>query len=255
VEPPNQQQTTIDTDPAFKFAIGKTKHQIKDDRTFLQAVLDFVNDETDLEPVRDSWRESLAMEIGLLPPYEQPASAWRRYEREVKKRISESVVDENVGSDQKRVRRVLIEAIEDLTGLKNRLQTYASISQGHLGIVRTPVLFQQDDALRVEWTLRVSDELGSTGTNLQKILSYAAALLITDEDHVRRDLCRCHLETCGKFFFTKKSKSGRGKPRTKYCCEAHMQTAHELDNARRQRLSKEKRRKAAQERRLRRRTK
>jgi len=251
----NQQKATIDTDPAFKSAIGKTKHQIKDDRTFLQAVIDFANDETGLEPVRDSWRQSLAMQINLFPPVEQPPSAWRRYEREVKKQIAENEVDKAVGDDQKRARRVLTEAIEDLTALKNRLQTYASISQGLLGIVRTPVLFQQDDALRVEWTLRVSNELGSTGTDLQKILSYAAALLITDEGHVRRDLCRCHLETCGKFFFAKRSKSGRGKPRTKYCCDPHMQTAHGLDNARRQRLSKEKRRKAALEKKPRRRTK
>ena len=196
------------------------------------------------------------MRLNLFPPYDQPANAWRRYEREVKKRVSKDEVDKGVGDDQRRVRRVLTEAIDDLTSLKNRLQSFASKGQGFLGVVRMPVLIQQGNELRVEWMLRVnSDPFESTGDDLQKILSYVAALLITDENHVRRDLCRCHLETCGNFFFAKRSKSGRGKPRTRYCCDTHMQTAHEMNNAKRQRLSKERKRNATLERKPRRQVK
>ena len=242
MEPTTQQQALIDSNPAFKSVIGQSKHRITDDRTLLQAVIDFANDETDLEPVRDSWRHQLALDIGLFPPEEQPPSAWRKYKREVRNQIPESEIDKAVTNDQQRAKNVLTEAIQDLAALKTRLQRYAANREGRLGIVRTPVLIQQDKDLRIEWTLREGESGWSTLIN---ILSYAAALLITDEDHVRRDLCRCNLDTCSKFFFAKKSKSGVGKPRTRYCCDEHMQKAHEMDNARRQRISKEKKRQVA----------
>ena len=238
MEPATQKQALIDSNPAFKSVIGQSKHRITDDRTLLQAVIDFANDETDLEPVRDSWRHQLAMDIGLFPPVEQPPSARRKYEREVKKKISESEIDKAVTNDQQRAKNVLTEAIQDLAALKTRLQRYAANNDGRLGIVRTPVLIQQDNDLRIEWALE-------GGVSLITILSYAAALLITDEDHVRRDLCRCNLDTCSKFFFAKKSKSGVGKPRTRYCCDEHMRQAHEMDNARRQRVSKARKRQVA----------
>ena len=242
MEPATQQQALIDSDPAFKSVIGQTKHRITDDRTLLQAVIDFANDETDLEPVKDSWRHQLAMDIGLFPPVEQPPSARRKYEREVKKKISESEIDKAVTRDQQRAKNVLTEAIQNLAALKTRLQRYAANSEGRLGIVRTPVLIQRENDIRIEWTLR-EGESGWSG--LINILSYASALLITDEDHVRRDLCRCNLDTCSKFFFAKKSKSGVGKPRTRYCCDEHMRQAHEMDNARRQRVSKARKRQVA----------
>jgi len=238
MEPATQKQALIDSNPAFKSVIGQSKHRITDDRTLLQAVIDFANDETDLEPIRDSWRHQLAMDIGLFPPVEQPPSARRKYEREVKKKISESEIDKAVTNDQQRAKNVLTEAIQDLAALKTRLQRYAANNDGRLGIVRTPVLIQQDNDLRIEWALE-------GGVSLITILSYAAALLITDEDHVRRDLCRCNLDTCSKFFFAKKSKSGVGKPRTRYCCDEHMRQAHEMDNARRQRVSKARKRQVA----------
>lgn len=247
------------TSPVFETetVLGRTIRKVLDEQSLLQAMIDFVNDESDLTSARDAIRYELATDQGIFPTVMDESGEihdddMKLFEKTVHTHIKDSDVDEVIATNRKRVRLMLTEALENVEKLRGSLRQYASRTYGELGIARRAVLVDRDGKLAIHWAFEINRSSRTYGNDTLLLISYAAAVLASDGNGLRRDLCRCHLETCRKFFFAKRSTSGRGKRRTRYCCEKHMQTAHEMDNARRQRVSKEKKRKAALERKPRR---
>jgi hypothetical protein len=80
--------------------------------------------------------------------------------------------------------------------------------------------------------------------NWAAIASYEVLVL----DEARRkvsafpgDLRRCRLESCGKFFFMSDLRETvRGRPRSLYCCKAHMLEQHSTGSASRVALHRER---------------
>jgi len=86
--------------------------------------------------------------------------------------------------------------------------------------------------------IRADGQLGfRLRTNeLRGALAYVLALLF-DKKKVGADLGRCQLPECKSFFLAPQSKVG-GRPRRRYCSEAHMLEVHNRDAARRVRKSR-----------------
>lgn len=65
--------------------------------------------------------------------------------------------------------------------------------------------------------------------NLEAAIGYGLILFLDARRPYGKDLCRCKLEECQKFFLTIRRPSGR--PRRDYCCKEHLKTDHNRDAA------------------------
>lgn len=72
-------------------------------------------------------------------------------------------------------------------------------------------------------------------------LAYALALLLDDDLPYRRELRRCQLDGCGKFFLVYRPPLGR--PRDRYCTPEHMQEKQDRGLSKRVMKSRAKQRK------------
>lgn len=77
------------------------------------------------------------------------------------------------------------------------------------------------------------------------LFAFGLLLLLDPEYDFGRQLCRCRLEACRRFFFEIRGESGR--PRRSYCCDEHMETIHAQTAARRVARSRARRRREATE--------
>lgn len=68
--------------------------------------------------------------------------------------------------------------------------------------------------------------------DLQSALWYVCALLLDDSTELGRNLSRCRLQECSKFFFAQPNPRG-GPRRREYCSEEHMLEQHGRDAAHR----------------------
>ncbi|MEY4762722.1 MAG: hypothetical protein RLZZ200_2578 [Pseudomonadota bacterium] len=59
---------------------------------------------------------------------------------------------------------------------------------------------------------------------VEDLCDLGLALILDVERGRRADLCRCQLESCGRYFFVDRGASNR--PRTRYCSPAHMLAFH-----------------------------
>ena len=71
---------------------------------------------------------------------------------------------------------------------------------------------------------------------LAPALAYIFLLLLDPARGYGSDLCKCQLESCGRYFLVKRRK--RGLPRRKYCGDAHMLKAHAAQSTSRVRNSR-----------------
>ncbi len=73
-------------------------------------------------------------------------------------------------------------------------------------------------------------------------VAYALLLFLDAEKPYGRDLCRCKLKECGKFFFAKLPKKGTGRMQREYCPDSnHRILAHRAAAPERVRKSRQKR--------------
>jgi hypothetical protein len=77
--------------------------------------------------------------------------------------------------------------------------------------------------------------------NLRVAFAHVFKLLLHPDMPYGKELCQCQLGSCRKFFFVRRQATGR--PGRRYCKPEHMRLAHELDTARRVRVSRAKRKK------------
>lgn len=76
--------------------------------------------------------------------------------------------------------------------------------------------------------------------NLEAALSYTLLLLLDSSKDYGRNLSRCRLPKCRRFFFILRPKTGRA--RKKYCTTDHMNEAHKAKGPERVRKSRAKKR-------------
>jgi hypothetical protein len=76
--------------------------------------------------------------------------------------------------------------------------------------------------------------------DLEAAIGYALLLLLDPTRAYGRDLCRCKLAECGRFFLTLKRPTGR--PRRDYCCAEHLEAAREKSSVDRVRAFRERER-------------
>lgn len=79
--------------------------------------------------------------------------------------------------------------------------------------------------------------------DLQTAFGLAMGLLVSTDLPHGRELCRCQLPSCQRFFFVHQDQSG-GQPRRKYCIPEHMRELHRLQTAERVRRHRERLKKA-----------
>ena len=77
------------------------------------------------------------------------------------------------------------------------------------------------------------------------VVAYALALLLDEDLPHGRDLCRCKLPRCGRFFMA--VKSSKGRTRRNYCTDEHMLEAQKATASKR--ASESRARRLARERR------
>jgi hypothetical protein len=94
-----------------------------------------------------------------------------------------------------------------------------------------PVFTFDKDGLGIKYRYRVN--------SLAPVLDYAVLLLLDRKRNFGKELCRCKLGGCGKFFLASRSTGGR--PRTEYCEKAHMEQAHKAAAAQRAENSRKSR--------------
>jgi hypothetical protein len=63
--------------------------------------------------------------------------------------------------------------------------------------------------------------------DLRASLAYVLRVLLDEARPYGRQLCFCRLPECDKFFREQPPKRGTGRPRRNYCCDKHMQLAHD----------------------------
>ena len=90
-------------------------------------------------------------------------------------------------------------------------------------------------SLRVTYHYEVVEHF----TGINGLLARVLVWLLDANRPFGRELCRCHLEECGNFFFVIRPKTGR--PQKLYCKREHMTMAHQATTAERGRRSREKR--------------
>lgn len=61
-------------------------------------------------------------------------------------------------------------------------------------------------------------------TGVEELCDIGTTLLLDLDRGLRRDLCKCQLETCGSYFLVERGAGNR--PRTRYCSTAHMLAFH-----------------------------
>lgn len=107
------------------------------------------------------------------------------------------------------------------------------------GVVSLPIcVFGDDGTMRLEHRIVVRDLLAGIG--------YGMCLLLAQDRPHGAELCRCRLESCGRFFFEKK-RPGAGRPRREYCSDEHLVEAHRqqvLQRVRRHRAKQKRGRKS-----------
>ena len=64
-------------------------------------------------------------------------------------------------------------------------------------------------------------------------IAYGTLLIADTARPFRRDLKRCRLESCGRFFFSSDSPALSGRDRTKFCSPEHLQLHHQSTSAER----------------------
>jgi len=64
--------------------------------------------------------------------------------------------------------------------------------------------------------------------NLEAAIGYGLVMLLDVSRPYGKDLCRCRLEECQAFFLAIRQATGR--PRRDYCCEEHLNAAHNRDS-------------------------
>ena len=172
--------------------------------------------------VRDPARE---LRPALIPSNAQVAFAELRL----------SLTDEALALQTKNVReqaRADLQALIDgpLTA-KTLIRLTDSASQQAL----LPVFDFDNDGLRIRYRYRVN--------SIAAALDYAVLLIFDRKRPFLKDVCRCKLDGCGRFFLLDRATGGR--PRKDYCCKGHMDQAHDAAGAKRADLSRRKRANAA----------
>ena len=177
---------------------------LTDERALIEYVLRFANGEEDTD--RRQW--SLETQRKR---HEQHLQLTTRV-ADALARTSGELVPERIEAARIRLRDVLVSIHED------RQQALGDSSATLLrGVWGLPVL-------RREPTVHLSTAWVCTDINAFNAL--VSVLLLDAERPFGRDLCRCRLEGCGRFFILQK-KSTPGVPRRLYCSEEHMTEAHQ----------------------------
>lgn len=84
------------------------------------------------------------------------------------------------------------------------------------GLVLLPVFESDSGAVRISYRLLARD--------LPAAITYVMMLFMDSARPFGRDLCRCQLKECERFFWVVRQAAGR--PRDTYCSQEHMKEAH-----------------------------
>lgn len=195
---------------AIDLALGSTRTPITNDRSVVQRVIDFANDETtfDAAAARDvgAWTTARFRETGKAPTTKEIATQSAAAERSI------SASREDARGHAWLMLRYVIDG-----DFQQFARGARAFSTSHESIVRRPTMLVSNGSVRVRFELEGPPDPGAW-------IDYASMVLLANEDGVADDLKQCQLEACGRFFLVERL--GRGKPRTKYCCDEHMTAAH-----------------------------
>jgi hypothetical protein len=101
---------------------------------------------------------------------------------------------------------------------QSKLGPWWADSATRAGMVLLPSFLGADGNAEVSYRLLARDGWAA--------ITFAMTLFFDAKRTFGRDLCRCKLEDCGKFFFVKPLKK-RGRPRRDYCTPAHAKAAYD----------------------------
>lgn len=125
--------------------------------------------------------------------------------------------------------------IEDLSVLASRRSKdrRSSIAQRAIPLANQQVCFPAFDFYSKHKNKGLYSEMRYIPRNLESALAFIVVLFLDEERPYGRDLSRCRLDSCRRFYLIDRSVSNR--PNTTYCCPEHGVEQNRKDNAERQR--------------------
>jgi hypothetical protein len=234
---PEQKAIPVKLDTIF----GRAKAPVTDELELVARAIDFANGKTDITPALRSAAFQALLDRGVYPKHgENDDYEDAEYEHKIEALLSDPEVIASVEKDRENTRRVLEAAATDPAQLVDWINNYRAKTGDDLGVIRRPTLWVDDRGqLQVGWRL----DIDSMSSPIRSALSYIAVLLLSDHRGCRSNLGLCRLPGCGRFFKVTRGKPGR--PRTDYCTDAHMEQAHALGAAERQKRLRERKKAAA----------
>jgi len=208
---------------------GTSKTPVTDERSFLVRVCEFVNGDTqppesirNLEEIRNpATRGDATQRFNAEIGYDVSADFWEE--------ILSDRVDE-INESRKRLGSILELAMRDPESLRARE-------------LREHVKAIDIDDLRLEPKLRITRAGVTLDYRLRfervsAAVAYAVILLIDPRRSFWRQVCRCQLKSCNRFFMERRQETGR--PQRRYCSREHMLEAHALRSTERAQRSRAK---------------
>lgn len=125
--------------------------------------------------------------------------------------------------------------IEDLSVLASRRgrDRRSAIAQRSIPLANQQVCFPAFGHSPNDKNKGISMEIRYLPRDLESALAFIVVLFLDDARPYGRDLSRCRLDSCRRFYLIDRSASNR--PNTTYCCPEHGAEQNRKDNAERQR--------------------
>ena len=125
--------------------------------------------------------------------------------------------DRSVAQDTTRIRASVVADLQAIIESRLTKDSIKRLTKSAAQQAQLPVFdFDKNNHLQIRFIYVVNE--------VTPVLDYAVLLLADPTRAFRKDLCRCKLENCGKFFLVNRNTGGR--PRKDYCKSTHMEQAH-----------------------------
>jgi hypothetical protein len=200
----------------------------------VKKVIEFVNKPT----LDDELKLMLRDDLPDLKRNARPVLIPRSFEdhyASLRQQFSDRTVAEETKDTRARIATDLQSIIDDcLTAESIKRLTRSAAQQAQLPVFE----FDSETHLQIRFIYVVN--------SVTPVLDYAVLLMADSVRSFRKDLCRCKLPSCRRFFLVDRNTGGR--PRKDYCKKTHMEKSHAagtLERVRTARAKKAKRKRDA----------